>query len=69
MGKHDGASDREWNGVFRANGLSTAMKWNQDLSNLDKQAKLVCGNFQAGPPKCLCQSVTKMFEKALGSHP
>jgi hypothetical protein len=24
MGKHDGASDREWNSVFRASGLSTA---------------------------------------------
>jgi hypothetical protein len=31
--------------------------------------ELVCGNFQADPPKCLCQSVTTMFEKALGSHP
>jgi hypothetical protein len=39
MGKHDGASDREWNSVFRANGLSTAMKWNQELSNLDKHMK------------------------------
>jgi hypothetical protein len=38
MGKHDGISNREWNSVFRANGLSTAMKWNQELSNLDKQA-------------------------------
>lgn len=37
MGKHDGTSDRTWNSVFRSNGLSTAMKWQQELSHLDKQ--------------------------------
>lgn len=37
MGKHDGTSDRKWNSAFRSNGLYTAMKWQQELSNLDKQ--------------------------------